>query len=149
MTKPLTQTIKVLPGWDKRDTNGGFHGCEVLFVLQGPAGVLTFAVATDWAPMTVQLAYMNGIKQTNVIGVQPRYVDFVYHSFKPSDLPGQTKHEDCLYSPDGVCYASSSKRTAEYLRDVLLVEGSEGIWRELGQRYRSNANVTQTAERRI
>lgn len=144
MSKPLEQTIQILSGWDLRDQDKGFHGCEVLFILRGPAGVITFACATDWTPMAVQQKYMNGVQRTNIIGIQPVAMDCIYHSFEPSE--NGKKHQDCPYTTAGVCYTSSGGN-AGYLRDILLKEGSEGIWRELGHRYRSAAKVTQNARK--
>lgn len=142
----LAQTIKILPGWDKRATNESYHGCEVVFILRGDKGVLTFAVVTDWAPMAVQQQHMNGVQRTNVIGIQPKPIDVVWHSPTPPDLPYKPMHTDCPYL-DGDCYAAISKREAEALRDVLIREGSVGVWRAMGQLYRSDAGITQNSRR--
>ncbi len=145
MSQALTKTIEVIPGWDRREQDKGFHGCEVLFILRGQAGVLTFASGTDWSPMSVQQKHMNGAQRTNIVGVQPVAMDFVYHSFRPSSLPEKNRHNNCPYATDGICYTHISHDVAVYLRDVLLKEGSDGVWRELRQRYRSAAGITQTA----
>lgn len=147
MTDPLAQTIKVMPGYDRRAQNESYHGCEIVFILRGNRGVLVFASVTDWFPKNVQEQYMNGIQRTNVIGVQPKPAEFVWHSFEPTKLPHPVQHTDCPYSTNGVCYTSNSIHTAEYLRDVLIKEGSEGVWREMAQRYRSSANISQVARR--
>lgn len=142
----LAQTIKILPGWDRRDQNDSYHGCELLFILRGEKGVLTFAFTTDWAPTAVQQQYMNGVQRTNVIGVQPKPIDVVWHSPTPPNLPHQPMHADCPYL-EGDCYTAISKREAEALRDILLKEGSAGVWRAMGQLYRSDAGITQNARR--
>lgn len=149
MDNNLTQTIEILAGWDHRNQEEGYHGCEILFILSGTAGAVTFACSTDWSPLPVQQKYMNGIQRTNIIGIQPTPMDFVYHSFKPSNLPQQIKHDDCPYSATGVCYTFISRGMATYLRDILLTDGSEGVWRELGQRYRSAVGIPQNVRRRI
>lgn len=147
MADPLSQTIRVLPGWDKRDQNESYHGCEVIFILRGEKGVLTFAFATDWAPMNVQQQYMNGVQRTNVIGVQPKPIDVVFHSPTPPLVPHLAQREDCPYMDNGVCYAAVSKLQATTLRDILLKEGSLGVWREMGQRYRAAAHITQVTRK--
>jgi hypothetical protein len=144
---PLSQTIKVIAGWDHRPQGESYHGCELVFILRGEKGVLTFAFVTDWAPMAVQQQYMNGVQRTNVIGVQPKPIDVVFHSPTPPALPHQAQREDCPYIEGGICYAAVSKREAEALRDVMLKEGSIGVWRCMGQLYRSDAAITQNVRK--
>lgn len=135
------KTIEIHPGYDRRTTdprtNGGVHGAEVLFKLAGPKAVLTFAVYTDWTPLTTQKKHMEGVRRYDIVGIQPHPVDFVLHS--PMELPNtKTKKYDCPYLPEGeICWSDISITGAVQLRDTLLTRGSEGVWREMINRYES------------
>lgn len=138
------RTIDIKPG---EAGPNGFHGCEMIFILRGPQGLATFACFTDWLPRQAQDDARNGLGIRRLSsGVQPVPLEFAYHSPKPTDTVRGTKRTDCPYL-EGECYSSYSPQTAEYLRDVLLQRGSEGVWSELEQRYRSAAKVTQLANK--
>lgn len=144
MSVQFERTVDVKPG-----TAGpnGFHGCEVIFVLRGPHGVVTFAVFTDWLPKQAQVDATKGLAPRRLgTGIQPVPLEFAFHSPKPSDNVRSTKRTDCPYVA-GDCYSSFSPATAEYLRDTLLTYGSGGVWQELEQRYRSAAVVTQSGSK--
>jgi len=145
MNVEFERTIVIKPGFDNA---AGFHGCEMIFILRGPQGLTTFACFTDWFPKTTQEATSKGLGIRRLAnGVQPTPLEFAFHSPKPLDTVRNNKRTDCPYI-EGECYSSYSPQTAEYLRDVLLVRGSEGVWSELEQRYRSAAKVSQLANKR-
>lgn len=143
MSKRFERTIEVHPGYDKRDTNDGIHGAELLFVLQGQQGCITFRCFTDWLPLAAQEHYMDGVRRSNVLGVQPVPKDMVIHSPKPLTYGQQVHRNDCPYTETGGCYSNTVSSVAPFLRDLLLQEGSEGVWRELQVRYRSAFSVMQ------
>jgi hypothetical protein len=55
MTRPIfTRSIRIEPGYNHLDEKGpkarGQHGMEIWFILEGPAGAITFSLNTGWAP---------------------------------------------------------------------------------------------------
>jgi hypothetical protein len=117
-------------------TNYGVGGCDVRMVLKGPLGAVQFVVYTDWLPPHVQEERMVGHRQS-VIGLQPMGVDVGYHSPTPQ-CEGQTNLGPCEYLDGRECYYDGSGlRADEWVRTILLREGSDGIWRALECEYKS------------
>lgn len=142
----LVREFVIYPGYDKRSDDPkkdyGIHGCEIAFYVHSPRKTKTvqFKCYTDWLPLHVQKERM-GKDVTgmfpdvcqNVIGEQPSGVDLGYHSPKPM-YKGQGRME-CNLSKRGYCYYDGSSLNADRLRDVMLDEGSDGVWRELEDYY--------------
>jgi len=142
------RTIDIMPGYDKRSQDEGVHGCEIIFVLRGPHGVVTFACFTDWFPKITQEDATRGLGFRRLTtGVQPTPLEFAFHSPRLTDTVRSDKRTDCPYLPRS-CHSSYSPNTAAFLRDLLLSNGSIGVWLELERRYFSAAKVTQTATKR-
>jgi len=124
------------------DTNYGVGGCTLWMVLKGPRGAVQFAVITDWYPPHVQEQWRKGEARVD-LGLQPIGLDVGYHSpvplsgsetfREPGDCPGE-----CPYVPKGTrCYYDgSSLRADDWVRDILLRKGSDGIWEALEAEYR-------------
>lgn len=138
----LIREIRILPGYDKRSANPhenyGVHGCELVFYIHDvhKSKTAQFKCYTDWLPLNVQKERM-GKDVTRmypdvcqvVTGEQPMAADLGYHSPKPL-YKGQTKME-CDLSKRGYCYYDGSGLGAERVRNIMLKEGDEGVWREL------------------
>ncbi len=146
MNSLLTRTVEVLPGYDRRP-EGGMHGAEMVFILRGLKGAVTFACFTDWLPLKTQEGLMRGIERSRVIGIQPQPLEYAFHALEPSDTVRRTKHTNCPYL-DAECWTELSGPTAGYIRDLLLQGGSEAVWRELEIRYRASAGIIGNAKRR-
>lgn len=114
--------------WDKRDKdpskNYGIHGVEMRFVLKGPEGAVQFLLYTGWHLPEV----------TREIGQQkPMPADLGYHSPTPRH-EGQEQMNDgkgCEYLDGKPCYYDGSGCNAYGMWEVLLKEGSEGVWKAL------------------
>lgn len=147
MSKRLERTIEVYPGYDRRHTDRakdeGMHGAEFMFILRGEKGSITFRCYTDWLPLITQESLMEGSRRSGVVGVQPVPQDMVIHSPTPLSYGQLIARKDCPYTATGVCYSDTSSKIAHYLRDLLLLEGSEGVWRELQVRYRAAFSISQ------
>lgn len=130
--------------WDKRDPNPsincGIHGVEIRFVLKGKLGAVQFVIYTNWMLPEVtkerKPRYIGKILQdVDLYFLYPIPADLGYHSHKPM-YDGQEKStEDCPYI-GGSCYYSGSGLGAGPVYDVLLREGSDGVWRELKGYYK-------------
>lgn len=139
----LIRELLIYPGFDKRNPepskNYGIHGCEVVFYIHSPrrSKTVQFKAYTDWLPLNVQEEEHNKSGSYNPtathVGVQPMGADLGYHSPKPM-YKGQTRM-DCDLSKRGYCYYDGSSLNADRVRDVMLKEGSEGVWRELEEYY--------------
>lgn len=138
MTK-FEHEVKIYPGWDRRQSDGGIHGAEIVFILKSANGLVTASYFTDWMPLEVQDEYLMSGRRTNVIGVQPVPMDMSCHSPIPfpAPLPTDRKSEQCPYQP-GVCYSRIIRGgVIKAARDIMLTEGTPGIWRLMAQYYRS------------
>lgn len=144
----LIKEFLIIPGYDTRSDdpskNYGVHGCEVVFYLHSPkkSKTVQFKCFTDWLPLNVQKERM-GVDVAGsvaypdvcqvVVSEQPTGADLGYHSSRPM-YRGQTRME-CNLSKRGYCYYDGSGLAAELVRNVMLDEGSEGVWRELEDYY--------------
>lgn len=131
----LTREIRIRPGYDKRNPdpkkNYGVHGCEVMFYLHSPGKIKSvyLVLYTDWLPLNVQKEEMGSGVIQQVIGEQPMASDLGYHSPVPF-YDGQSKRP-CDISKNGYCYSDGSGLEGERVRNIMLEEGDDGVWREL------------------
>lgn len=143
----MKQVVTVHPGYDRRPTEG-MHGAEIEFALIGQKGTVTFCCYTDWLPKGTQEQYVSGREQRRTFGIEPAPLDFAFHS--PVQITGPMQpllETNCMYTDSGICYGVISRKIAEYIRDVLLEEGSDGVWRELATRYRSYTQQISNARK--
>jgi hypothetical protein len=124
---------KITPAFDKHSVNPrkdyGIHGCDLHMILQGEKGAVQFVLYTNW--------YLPSSEQKPMY---PDPADLGYHSPTPR-YPNQEKHEDCPYTElPGVCYCDSSCLNAKKIYQILLSEGSEGVWKALTQYYQELFN---------
>ena len=129
------------PAFDKRDPdpnkNYGIHGVEIRFVLVGREGAVHFVLYTDWFLPAVQEELGHGDKP-----VRPHGVDVGYHSPRPM-FSGQDARDSCSYLGGKPCYYDgSSLRADDWVKDVLLPHGSEGVWNALVDEYEAVFHVT-------
>lgn len=148
MTDSLGRTIEIHPGYDRRPSPEGMHGAEMVFILRGPKGVVTFACFTDWLPKATQQGLMHGVERSGVIGIQPKPLEYAFHAPEPSETVRRVMHTDCPYMDGGVCWTELNTNTAEYIRDLLLQGGSDAVWLELETRYRASARIIANAKPR-
>lgn len=141
----LLHELSIMPGFDKRDLdpkkNYGIHGCTVLFYVINPqrTRAVQFMCYTDWLPRKVQdetlhdpLSGRYKVIQ-EVVGVQPMGADRGYHS--ATKRYSDQKPMDCNILKGGKCYYDGSSLAAEDVRDTMLAEGSDGVWRVMEEYY--------------
>lgn len=132
----MKQEIELMPAFDKRNLNPkkdyGIHGVEMRMILSGELGAVQFVVYTNW-----QLPHIDAEKGHREDGLfcKPMGADVGYHSPTPQ-YEGQTSQDKCPYLDNKPCYYDGSGLAAEsMLNNVLLPEGSEGVWKALKERY--------------
>jgi hypothetical protein len=145
----FAKNITIEPGFDgrkgsdpkyrtkgmKSNADYGIHGCELLFMLTGIKGSIQFRVMTDWFLPHVQRE--RGMQTTHYI-IQPSGADVGYHS-PIAMYKGQDPIQDnCPYVPgNGACYYDGSGlRAQEWVEQILLSKGSDGIWEAMEEEYR-------------
>ena len=142
MKTKLTREIKIHPAFDKRDKdplkNCGIHGCDLRFLLKGPKGVVQFVIFTNWQlPHVTEEFIQKPIKDRIDIKIRylPMPADLGYHSLVPM-YEGQTGRANCEYLDGKTCYYDGSSLSAEPIYDILLREGSDGVWKALEKYYK-------------
>jgi len=146
----MERIIKFYPAFDKRDPNlsknYGIHGVELRMVLKGDKGAVQFVLYTHWMLPHVTQEFDNRILQEakdgklNDVSLRCQYrpspADLGYHSpipmYEGQDICG----ESCEYLDGKPCYYDGSGLNAERIYQVLLKEGSNGVWRELEGYYK-------------
>jgi hypothetical protein len=131
------RTIEIYAGYDRRPAAGGIHGAELVFALQGKHGAVTLAVQTNWIPKAAA-DEQNRKNPSRVVetGIEPKPLDYTFHFERPLFQAQQLQHTVCPYMPEGTeCYSMRDSKLSSELRDVLLREGSVGVWKHLINEY--------------
>jgi hypothetical protein len=134
--------VEITPAFDRRDTdpkkNYGIHGCDLRMVLTGPAGAVQFVLFTNWhLPHVMEETVKKTVGTTlDEIGIKVRFLpmaaDLGYHSLVPMyDGEEEPTNKSCPYLGGRPCYYDGSGLNAERVYEVLLKEGSEGVWKYL------------------
>jgi hypothetical protein len=134
----MEQLIQFLPAFDKRDPNPsknyGIHGVDLMFILKGELGAITFNVFTNWQLPHVTEEFRPKMLPDKYFLFEPKGADISYHSPTPK-WEGQTKRDNCPYLDGKPCYNDGSALDAEPIFNILLYSGSDGVWSELKERY--------------
>jgi len=134
------KTVTFRPAYDKRHPNPsknyGIHGVEILFLLKGKKGAVQFLISTSWQLPHVQKE-MDALPlgQFPYLHHKPMPADLGYHSYKPMYEEHLPSTNSCSFLDNKPCYYDGSALNAEPIFNVLLKEGSDGVWRELEQYY--------------
>lgn len=131
------KTIKFLPAWDLRETGHGIGAARISFALIGKKGAVTFQLGTGWyLPQNREYTVKNPFITEFI--AKPFIYDVGYHSLRPKykgDL--EDKHTRCCFLNGKDCYyESSSYHHQEEVFDMLISEGSSGLWKLLEEEYR-------------
>lgn len=125
------------PAFDKRSPNPrmnyGIHGVELRMVLIGTKGATQFVLYTNWQLPHVEAEFDKRPHRERFLD-KPMPADLGYHSPTPI-YEVQEPRGSCEYLNGHPCYHDGSGLNAEPIFDVLLREGSEGVWRELTSYY--------------
>ncbi len=146
----MEKLIKFYPAFDKRNPephkNYGIHGVDLRMILKGDKGAVQFVLYTNWMlPHVTKELDRRTLKEAregvlNDISLwctyHPQPVDLGYHSPVPMYDGQSIASESCEYLDGKPCYYDGSGLNAERIYEVLLREGSDGVWRELEEFYR-------------
>ncbi len=135
----MEKLITLSPAWNKTDPNSkknyGIHGVELRMVLKGLLGAVQFVLFTNWYLPEDQIKQRKYMSPDKYYLYEPMPADKGYHSPKKR-YEGQTIcQKKCEYLDGKPCYYDGSGLNAEPLYDILLKEGSEGVWKNLEQFY--------------
>jgi len=134
------RSIKFTAAYDKRHSNPsknyGIHGVNIVFSLKGKKGAVTFTIFTNWELPHVQKE-MDALPLGDFpyLHHKPMPADLGYHSRKPMYDEHHITRDSCEWLDGKPCYYDGSTLNAEPIFEVLLKEGSDGVWRELEQYY--------------
>jgi len=136
----IEKIVKFNPAYDKRHPNPkknyGIHGVELLFILKGKKGAVQFLLFTNWHLPHVQKELdSKSLGKFPYLFHKPQPADLGYHSPKPMYKGHTTATDSCKYLDEKPCYYDGSGLAAEKIYNVLLKEGSDGVWRELEEYY--------------
>jgi hypothetical protein len=174
MTTEFEREVSFTPAYDKRDPNPsksyGIHGVELRMILKGKLGATQFVLFTNWQlpHVTVECdaRFVKNIRGPDIETItaalhgleaprrslddialkctyHPTPADLGYH-WRTPQYEGQEAREDCHALDGASCYYDGSGLSANRIYEVLLREGSEGVWRELEKEYRELAKVNPT-----
>ena len=140
----MEKLIKFYPALDKRSSNPsknyGIHGVELRMILKGDKGAAQFVLYTNW-----QLPHVQRELNRKATGKDEEYIEAIlnpmpadlgYHSPAPLYEGQDICTESCEYLDGKPCYYDGSGLNAERIYEVLLREGSDGVWRELEEYYK-------------
>lgn len=133
--------ITLTPAYDKRhkdpSKNYGIHGVNLLMVLKGEKGAVNFTLYTNWQLPHVTEEMLHDSRQREGIELffMPMPVDLGYHSYTPTYEGQEPITNSCEYLNGKPCYYDGSGLNAQPIYEVLLNEGSDGVWRELENYY--------------
>lgn len=120
--------IKILPAWDKRSSepgkNYGIHSAEILFKLRCPAenSCLVFIVYSGW-----NLPHLEGV------GHKGMGAEVSLHKLALNDAPQDYLSCDFVGGPCKV--HGSSGLVGDDCFKLLVVEGSDALWKKLEEIY--------------
>ena len=139
----MEKIVKFNPAFDKRSSEPGkdygIHGVDLRMILKGDKGAVQFVLYTNWHLPHVQKELISKTVGKNSFYLEtifaPMPADLGYHSYIPI-YEGQSIESECCQYLDGKpCYYDGSGLNAERIYEVLLNEGSDGVWRELEKYY--------------
>jgi len=125
----------------------GSHGVDLRMILKGNKGAVQFVLYTNWMlPHVTKEMDIRILKEARQGALSDISLRCTYHPL-PADLgyhspvaiyEGQDIcSESCEYLDGKPCYYDGSGLNAERIYEVLLEEGSDGVWRELEDFYKN------------
>lgn len=135
--------VHMEPAYDKRAPepakNYGIHGVNLRMILKGPLGATQFLLFTNWQlPHVTEESLAREIHRGERIGLKcsflPMPADLGYHWLTPR-YEGQETMGPCEYCDGKPCFYDGSGLNAEGVFEILLREGSDGVWKKLEAYY--------------
>lgn len=150
----MEQITKFYPAWDRTDPdpkkNYGIHCVDLLMLLKGELGAVQFKMLTQWYPKGVNNRIVKetlrdhmdpfsepgiSFERTIELHLSPMPSDIGYHSPKPMYDDQKGMGDSCEWLDGKPCYYDGSSLEAENVYDILLKEGSDGVWKYLEEYY--------------
>jgi hypothetical protein len=148
------RVTQFLPAYDKRDPDPrkdyGVHGVDLLMYVKGSLGIVQFRLFTGWLlPETVGATkgdwpqveyhdYSQNINNQISARMYPMPADLGYHWTSPR-YRDQTGRNDCYLLDGQTCYYDGSTLNSWEPFEVLLREGSDGVFKYLEDYYKELA----------
>lgn len=126
------------PAYDKTDEGYGIHGVTLKMSVKGPKGAVTFVLFTNWQLPHIQEKHDKELNsEAYRILTKPLPVNLGYHRpFNPeTDNPDHVM-KDCPFLNGQDCTYDGSGLQAIKVFNIMLKEGSAGVWKELENRYK-------------
>ena len=134
----MERITEFTPAFDKRNPDSnkdyGIHGVDLRMVLKGMLGAVQFVLYTNWQLPHVQEEIRKNVSPDKYFLHEPFPADLGYHSPKPM-YKKQSKRDNCPYLDGKVCYYDGSSLNANPVYNILLSEGSDGVWTKLEEYY--------------
>lgn len=133
----MERIIKFLPAWDKRNDpkgNFGINGVNLCMYLKGELGAVDFIVFTGWNLPEVEKE-LEDRHIPNYNQYKPLPADLGYHSPIPMEDGDTISCESCELLDGKSCYGDGSGLQADRIFDILVKQGSDGVWEELEKYY--------------
>lgn len=139
----MERIVKFMPAIDERnqdpDKDYGIHGVDLIMMLKGSEGAVQFVLHTNWHLPKVQKELINEVVDMNdkmllKAVLMPSPADLGYYTLERKHS-NQYYIESCPYFDGKPCYYDGSGLNARRIYNVLLEEGSDGVWRELEKYY--------------
>lgn len=151
-----TRIITFDPAFDRRSSDPkkdyGIHGVNLRCVLKGPLGAVSFVLYTNWQlpEVTKELAgrHYEAIDGDPHWMERPMPADIGYHSPVPMYEGQSINREACEFLDGRPCYHDGSGLNAQKYYEILLREGSDGLWAAL-ETYYHRTFETPAAERTV
>jgi len=139
----LERIVEISAAFDRRHKDPkkdyGIHSCELKMVLKGKDKAVQFLLYTNWHLPEVQEELIRNMPRKGGIGLRVRFLplpaDVGYHSISPQYEGQKIMSDKCPYLDGRPCYYDGSGLTAEFMFKTLVEEGSEGVWKQLEERY--------------
>jgi hypothetical protein len=152
MSEKFEHIIKFRPAYDKRNPepskNYGVHCVDMLMVLKGSKGAISFTIFTGWYLPHVAADWRNrGL--ASLAAFDASGADIGYHSRKPlREWQNDTnKNEHCEWCDNEPCWYDGSGLAASELFKRFVKEGEEIVWSTLEEWYHSefDTNVSDSS----
>lgn len=134
MNSEFEKIVHITPAYDSRNKGGGIGNCKLVMVVKGPKGAVTFTMGTAWyLPATFEWKQTcierTGIESWETKGYAVGYCSPVQlHDY---DEP----RENCDWL-GCTCYGSIGFSISDEVKDILIKEGSDAVWKWLENYYR-------------
>ena len=136
----LTREVIFEPAFDKRDPNPsknyGIRGVTIRFLLRGDGRLVQLVLDSGWYLSHVQEEYKNR-RPRFLYPVLPASLELSYHSRVPLNL--EDVCAPCTFLGSECFSRGSFLGGGESIRNILLSEGSDGVWRELEKYYKETS----------